>query len=168
LPGGLDVVLGVNVVLNQPPFVTNQTLFNGTATFHANGQVEFTNSFFTMGTQAITGPDSNNPGATRTRLSDIPAINFNVAPDVAFDLLLQLDLSMGNPLDPNPTLQTIGNLQRNLGAAAAFAASTILGDTNNFQLDVVPEPSSLVLAAIGVLGLVGNKRRRRRKHLTSA
>jgi hypothetical protein len=89
-------------------------------------------------------------------------------PDLAFDLLLQLDLSMGNPLDPNPTLQTIGNLQRNLGAAAAFAASAVLGDSNNFQLDVVPEPSSLILAAIGILGLVDNKRRRRRKHLRSA
>ncbi len=124
LPSGLDVVLAVTVKLDQPPFITNQTLFDGTATFHADGTANFTNSFITMGVQAIAGPDATNPGATRTRLSDVAPINFNLIPDVPFDLLLQVDLSMGDPLDPNPALQTIGDLSRNLGAAAAFAATT--------------------------------------------
>ncbi len=153
LPAGLDVVLSLNVVLNQPPFVTNQTLFNGTATFHPDGKVDFTNSFFTMGVQAIVGADSANPGAQRTHLSDIAPINFNVKPDVPFDLLLDLGLSMGNPLDPNPALQTIGSsLARNLGVAAAFSTDTSLTDTTNFALQVVPEPSSVLLLVAGALG----------------
>jgi hypothetical protein len=157
-----DPVLQVKVILTQSG--GNQTLFDGTATFHndVNQNVDLLGSFLSSGVTVAHLTDTS--GALRTALSNLPRIDFTVKPDVPFDLLVDVSFALGDPIGSSqPNFDFPDNMPENFGVAGGFSVGPVMTDTAHFQLEVVPEPATIVLGALGVLGLIGLRRRRNRR-----
>jgi hypothetical protein len=154
-----DPVLQVKVILTQSG--GSQTLFDGTAIFHndVNQNVDLTGSFLASGVTVAHLTDTS--GALRTALSNLPRINFSVKPDDPFDLLVDVSFALGDPTAAaQPSFDFPDNMPENFGVAGGFSVGPAMTDTVHFELQVVPEPATIVLGAIGVLGLMGLRHRR--------
>lgn len=156
-----EPVLKVTIFVSQPGTI-DQTLFDGTATFKndLNQSVAFTGSFLTaIGVAHPTDPS----GALRTALTNLPRFDFNVKPDDPFELLIDVTFSLGDPtLAAQADFDFPDTMSQNFGAAGGFSANAFLMDTDHFQLQVVPEPSTILLGVLGSMGMIGLRRYRGR------
>jgi hypothetical protein len=155
-----EPTLDVRIVVIQQG-VIDQTLFAGTATFRNNtgNTVDFTGSFLTLGVNSQTILDAAT-GTARTFLTNLPKLDFAVDPDKEFELLVDIRLAVGDPTAAVPEFDFPGTMSGNFGVSAAFASTPTMNDTQHFQLTVVPEPASVVLAALALGGAALLRRRK--------
>jgi hypothetical protein len=160
----------------------------------ANPFVQFHGGLvFNPGDNSVTGTgDFASPAASAQKVEIIggngPVYNLNL-PDITiptlvptntqFDALINMEMSMGDPNftfdGSNPAATLPANIPPDtsslpggvgpIGAGGTFAVQFFMTDTTGrYTLQVVPEPSSLALAALGGLGMILALRRRPRSN----
>jgi hypothetical protein len=151
--------------------------FHGGLTFNAGeNSVAGTGDFASPAAAAKKVVITNGTGPVyNLNLQDI-TIPTLVPTNTPFDAIINMHMSMGDPnfaFDGNnpgatlpasipPDTSTFPNGVGPIGAGGSFAVEFFMTDTSGrFTLQVVPEPSTIVLGAFGGLGVLLARRRRR-------
>ncbi|HKD36229.1 MAG TPA: PEP-CTERM sorting domain-containing protein [Pirellulales bacterium] len=164
MPSFFDVFAQLDVTAQQGagPKVD---IFHGTFLVDPN-----TNSFQGTGgfagiTPVITPGSGNSPQFTLAFPTDITGASFDALVGQPFNLQFDEYMTMGDPNHQFPSLTPTpfdfsSRSGGPVGAGGAFAAQFLLDDPRQFTVTPLPEPGSLVLAGIGVLGCCLALRRR--------
>ena len=169
MPSFFDVFVQLDVTAQQGagPKVD---LFHGTFLVDPNNtppQFQGTGGFAGV-TPTIAAGSGGTPQYTLTFPTDITGGSFDAVVGQPFTLNFDEYMTMGDPNhqfpgSPPPAPFDFSNRTAGpIGAGGAFAAQFLLDDPRSFTVAPTPEPSSLLLAAIGALGACWIVRRRRR------
>ena len=180
LPAFMDEYLHVDATIRVGASVLYE--FNGDLTYNpGDNTVVGTGDFLTLAQNAMKKTITNGTGPLYSlNLPDLIAPNIMIPANTPFDAIINVSMSMGDPSMSDPALAFNGGPPASnfpagflgtdtsglpsdvgpIGAGGSFAAIFSLQDSSGqYSLAVVPEPSSLLLAAIGLAAAFGLRRR---------
>jgi hypothetical protein len=166
MPSFFDIFVQLDVTAQQGA-ASQVDLFHGTFLVDPNTlQFQGTGGF--AGLNPVITPSTGNPNSpqyTITFPTDIAGGTFDPLVGLPFNLNFDEYMTMGDPNRQFPSVTPTGfdfssRSGGPVGAGGAFAAEFLLDNPSTYSLSAAPEPSSLVLALIGGLGVLVAIRRR--------
>jgi hypothetical protein len=158
-----DLNFSLDVEVTQGAASTS--IFNGQITFGLNGQTTRVGDFQNSAFANLLVADNQLDGTLSAHFTDqfqFPT-SVNVAANIPFDLTFILSMKMGDGStvdlgsDPSPNF-SFPNQPGIISAEGSFTG-TFFTSSGNTITPVVPEPGSIVLAGIALIGLGGMARR---------